>query len=161
MSYIEDAVYSFIKGIFTKGVVVLTNKRFVTYTIISMLLPIILTVYTFIKGGEASMVYSLIFNFELATCMALVITGLISLKLQMIKIEHAFFFTILLLKIVILFLSLPTILITSKSSSITSLLSSSLILHLFLILPLFIELINFFSVLCKFLVFISSTIMHL
>ncbi len=97
MSYIEDAVYSFIKGIFTKGVVVLTNKRFVTYTIISMLLPIILTVYTFIKGGEASMVYSLIFNFELATCMALVITGLISLKLQMIKIEHAFFFTILLL----------------------------------------------------------------
>ena len=94
MSYVEDAIYSFVKNIMTKGVLVLTNKRFLTYTLTAVITAVLLTIYSFIAGSEASQVYNILFKLEMAVCAALVITGLISLKLQLIKIEHIVFFSI-------------------------------------------------------------------
>lgn len=94
MSYVEDAIYNFVKNIMTKGIIVLTNKRFLTYTLTAVITAILLTIYSFIAGSEASQVYNLLFKLEMAVCAALVITGLISLKLQLIKVEHLVFFTI-------------------------------------------------------------------
>ncbi|MFA5406024.1 MAG: hypothetical protein WC307_01550 [Candidatus Nanoarchaeia archaeon] len=94
MSYIEDAVYSFIKNIFTRGIVTLTNKRFLMYSSIAIILPILLTVYTFATGAESTRVYEVLFNIELAACVGFMITGLISFKTQLIKAEHLFFIII-------------------------------------------------------------------
>ncbi len=94
MSYIEDAVYSFIKNIFTRGIIILTNKRFITYTIIALLLPVLLTVYSFIKGEGVTTMYNFLSRLELAACVGLVITGLISFKVQLVKIEHLVFILI-------------------------------------------------------------------
>ncbi len=95
MSYIEDAIYSFVRGIFTRGIIVLTNKRFITYTLFSLILISLLSIYSFIKGGnEVTNTYLFLNNLELAVCVSLIVTGLISLKIQMIKVEHAFFFII-------------------------------------------------------------------
>jgi len=94
MSYVEDAIYGFIKDIFTKGILVLTNKRFLLYTSIAVIMPVILTILSFFQGSEFGTVYNFLFNLELAACVALVITGLVSLKIQLIKVEHLLFLTL-------------------------------------------------------------------
>jgi hypothetical protein len=91
MSYLEDAVYSFIKDIFTRGIIVLTNKRFLLYTSIAIILPILLTIFSFISGSEAGILYVIFFKLELAVCVALIITGIISFKTRLVKAEHSFF----------------------------------------------------------------------
>ncbi len=91
MSYIEDAVYSFIKRIFTRGIVVLTNKRFFMYSSIAVVLPILLTIYTFATGSDSSTIYNILFNIELAACVGFLVTGLVSMKTQLVKAEHVFF----------------------------------------------------------------------
>jgi len=68
------------------------------YTSIAVILPAALTTYTLISGGfEKTITYNILFNIELAACVALLITGLISLKIQMVKLEHAFFLIITIL----------------------------------------------------------------
>ncbi|MBD3312109.1 hypothetical protein GF352_01485 [archaeon] len=95
MSYLEDAVYQFIKNTLTRGIIVLTNKRFLLYTSIAVIIPVILTVFSFIQGvEEVTAVSNMLVRLELVVCVALVITGLISLKTQLIKIEHLFFITL-------------------------------------------------------------------
>jgi len=91
MSYIEDAIYTFLKRILTRGIIVLTNKRFLLYTSIAIILPILLTITSFITGSEAATAYQIFFKLELAVCVALAITGLISLRIGLQKIEHLFF----------------------------------------------------------------------
>jgi hypothetical protein len=64
------------------------------YSSIAIILPILLTVYTFATGAESTRVYEVLFNIELAACVGFMITGLISFKTQLIKAEHLFFIII-------------------------------------------------------------------
>ncbi len=94
MSYVEDAIYSFLKTIFTRGIIILTNKRFLMYTTISLISLVVLTITQYFFYDTE--VYNFIFNLELSLCMSLIITGLISLKSRLL-VEHAFFMVLTIL----------------------------------------------------------------
>jgi len=77
MSYVEKAVYQYIKTIFTSGLKVLFSKKYIFYTIAFILISVTSTVFYLIEKGSTTMdVGYILIGVELAVAVTYILFGL-------------------------------------------------------------------------------------
>ncbi len=98
MSYVENIVYSYIKNLLVGGLIILTNKRFIFYSSSVLIISAMLTAASLVQLRTPVVLepYKVLFNLELAICVSLIITGLVTLKTNVLKAEHIMYMVLIL-----------------------------------------------------------------
>ncbi len=90
MSYVENIFYDYIKKLLVGGLIILSNKRFITYITSVIIISAALTLAALIQVNYAETldIYKILFDLELAICVSLVLIGIYTLKTNVLKEEH-------------------------------------------------------------------------